>query len=402
MAQAIPILLTPVLTHLYTPEDFGVFQLYFSIIGFLAVISCGRYELAIMLPKEDKDALNLVGVCFRITVLLALVVTLVVFFFQQQITELFETPEIGPYLWLLPVSTLFLGMYQALNYWTNRKSQYKRLASSRVARATVSTGGSIGLYYTVFRKGGLILGDVIGQALATLWLFFQNFRFGAALKDINKNGRKQVMRRYRQFPIFNLVGAVLEKSAGSLPVWLFFPYFGPEIVGLYALSQRVVAAPGSIIARAFGDVFRQQAAARWMEKGECKDLFTVTLKRLSLLSVVPFVIFFFIAPWAFGLVFGDEWIVGGEYAKIMTPMFMLQFIVNPLANMFLVAEKQKYELYLQTLLFAGVLGGVLIGKFIYDDVKVALYILTAVYCAKYLTELLMSYRFSKGNTVKPV
>ena len=56
IAQAIPIAISPILTRIYTPEDFGVFALYISISTIFAVIVTGRYELAIMLPKKNKDA----------------------------------------------------------------------------------------------------------------------------------------------------------------------------------------------------------------------------------------------------------------------------------------------------------------------------------------------------------
>lgn len=398
LAQAIPLLLTPVLTHLYTPEDFGVFGLYISITGFLGVVVCARYELAVMLPKEDSQAVQLVALCFRITLFMTALVTGVVFFAHEQIAAAFNSPELEPWLWLLPVSTFFIGSFQSLYYWINRRSKYKQMAASRIARATISSGASIGLFFSMFRSGGLIIGDVIGQAVSAVVLFVGSFSAkGTSLKEVNREGIRTVAGRYKSFPKYNLTGAVLEKAAHHLPVWLFMPFFGPGVTGFLVLSQRIVAAPGSVIARAFGDVFRQQAAERFIETGECKALFDATLKRLLLFSVIPFIIFFFVAPWLFGAIFGQEWVTAGLYAKIMTPMFLLQFISNPLANMFIVAEKQKYELYLQALLFSGVLASILVGYYVFKSEFIALVSVTAVYCVKYVIELIMSYQFSRGT-----
>ena len=36
IAQAIPIAISPILTRIYTPEDFGVFALYIAIVSFIA------------------------------------------------------------------------------------------------------------------------------------------------------------------------------------------------------------------------------------------------------------------------------------------------------------------------------------------------------------------------------
>ena len=51
IAQAIPIAISPILTRIYSPEDFGVFVLYTAIVSLVTAISTGKYELAIMLPS---------------------------------------------------------------------------------------------------------------------------------------------------------------------------------------------------------------------------------------------------------------------------------------------------------------------------------------------------------------
>jgi len=72
IAQAIPIAISPVLIRIYTSEDFGVFALYMSIASILSVVATGRYEMAIMLPKKDSDAINVVVLSMIISFLLVL------------------------------------------------------------------------------------------------------------------------------------------------------------------------------------------------------------------------------------------------------------------------------------------------------------------------------------------
>ena len=61
IAQAIPIAISPILTRLYTPKDFGVLALFVAITSIFGSIANGRYELAIMLPKKDEDAVNILA-----------------------------------------------------------------------------------------------------------------------------------------------------------------------------------------------------------------------------------------------------------------------------------------------------------------------------------------------------
>ena len=52
LAQAIPVLISPILTRLYSPEDFGVYAIYFSVLMITSVVATGKYEMAIVLPKD--------------------------------------------------------------------------------------------------------------------------------------------------------------------------------------------------------------------------------------------------------------------------------------------------------------------------------------------------------------
>ena len=59
IAQAIPIAITPILTRLYMPEDFGVLALFVAVTAILGSIANGCYEFAIMLPEQDEDSINI-------------------------------------------------------------------------------------------------------------------------------------------------------------------------------------------------------------------------------------------------------------------------------------------------------------------------------------------------------
>lgn len=59
IGQAIPLLISPILTRIYSPEDFGILALFLSIATLISVISSGRYEQAIMLPDTDEEAMHL-------------------------------------------------------------------------------------------------------------------------------------------------------------------------------------------------------------------------------------------------------------------------------------------------------------------------------------------------------
>lgn len=399
VAQGIPILATLVLTQLFSPEDFGLFQVYFSISMVLSVFVTLRYEMAIMLPKTDQDARHVLVLSLLITGIISFLTAIYLFFFGEYTLTMLKNPELKESLWILPITLIAIGSYQSFNYWANRKAFYKRLAISRVNRSVGTSIFSITFgFFKSLKKTGLILGDTIGQFLASFVLFVWISRGDKSLfKNIQKSKLKEMAIRYKQFPLFNVPSGILEKLASHLPSLLLVPYYGVAVVGWFGLSQRLISLPGGIIARAYGDVFRQSATVAFHENKNCESLFIQTFKKLSLLSIPFFAIAFFIVKPLFGIFFGEEWLVAGEYAQILLPMYCLQFIVSPLSTMFLVAEKQKTEFIVQIFLFLSVAIGLYLSYLWFNTAKASIAAYCIIYSIKYIVEFGLSYRFSKGK-----
>lgn len=70
LAQAIPIAISPILTWLYSPEEFGLFALPMAAASILAVLVAGRYELLNLLPKRDRDVMHIVALSAALLLLL--------------------------------------------------------------------------------------------------------------------------------------------------------------------------------------------------------------------------------------------------------------------------------------------------------------------------------------------
>jgi len=83
LAQLIPLILAPFLSRIYDPEDFGRLALYLAIVQILGAISSGRYELAIMLPKKEKEGVQITLLSIVITIAVSLVSLIVVLFFSD-------------------------------------------------------------------------------------------------------------------------------------------------------------------------------------------------------------------------------------------------------------------------------------------------------------------------------
>jgi len=88
VAQLIPIIITPVLTQFFSPEQFGTYGLYVSVYTILGIISCGKYDIAIMLPKKKIDSINIVAICFTLASLFSLLTLLILFLIKDLLFDL--------------------------------------------------------------------------------------------------------------------------------------------------------------------------------------------------------------------------------------------------------------------------------------------------------------------------
>lgn len=398
ISQLIPFLLSPVLTRIYNPDDFGLFGLYFSVTQIFSVFIAARYEMAIILPKEHKDGVNLLALSCLITSAISFLAFIPVFFFRNEIEILLNNKFSSSWIYLIPFSVFLTGITQAFINWFNRKEQYTAISISRVSRSGVTAGASVAWAFLPFKYAGLIIGDIIGQLIGLLYIlvkFFHADKF--LLKTVTNENMFSQAKRYSQFPKYNVASGLFEKIAGHLPVFFLTAFFGPIVAGFFTLSQRVISAPSAIVARAIGDVFRVEANAEFLETGGAKRIFNNTFKKLFFLSIVPFSILFFFAPSLFEFVFGNEWVKAGEYAQLMTVMFFLQFVTSPLSSMFLVAEKQKIDLFIQIFLVAALALCMYAGEKFLGGVETAIIIYTVVYSCKYLIEFSLSYHFSRGK-----
>ncbi|WP_187385846.1 lipopolysaccharide biosynthesis protein [Aliarcobacter cryaerophilus] len=397
IAQAIPIAISPIITRIYTPEDFGVFAIYISIISILASAITGKYELAILIPKNRHKARDIVVLSLSLSFICSLIIFFIIIFFIDSLLLLLNIPDIKIWLYFVPFNIFFIASATTLYYYNNRIKKYKVLSNNQIIQS--SSQGFLNLFIGYFNKlsGGLVIGTFIANLISLIYLFIKTKIFFRTYVFQRDNIIK-VIKEYNKFPKYNLSSNFLENISSQVPIFLLGAFFNTAVVGFYSLSQRVISIPIGIFGRSVGDVFRQEAIKQLNEKGNCREIFVSTFKKLLLISLLPFSLFYFAAPELFNILFGNDWIIAGEYAKILTPLFFLQFIASPMSNMFMIAQKQEYDLILQIYLLAVVCFSFYSGYYIFNSIEISLYIFTFLYSIKYIFELFLSYKFTiKGK-----
>lgn len=399
VAQAIPIAISPILTRMYTPEDFGVFALYMAIVTVLAIAATGRYELAIMLPKDNEDANTLVALSVFFVVFLSIFVFIVVLFFNKSITSLLGNPDISLWLYAIPFSILLTGLYNTFNYWNNRHKRYRTMSKNRVFQSTMIGGSQLSIGAASLGVGGLILGSIIGQLFTTTMLGNQY------TKQYRKSSKKWMgwrqllllAHRYKNHPIHLLPAHWIGSAAMQLPILIISSTFGATVTGFYFMAQRLITLPVSIVASSIGDVYRQKASVIYREKGEFRSLFLKTLSLTIAIAIIPFVTLYFVVPDLFSFVFGQEWRIAGEYAQIVIIAAFFQFIFTPVDKGALIVSATSYIFYWNLARFFLLLSLLLYASLFELSIESMVWIITLINILLYSIDGLVEYNLSKIN-----
>jgi O-antigen/teichoic acid export membrane protein len=351
IAQAIPIAISPILTRIYTPEDFGVLALFVAITSIFGSITNGRYELAIMLPKKDEDAINILALGFIINVFVSLCLLIIIFIFHCKIVNLLNNQEISPWLYLVPISVFLMGCFNLLNYYNNRKKYYKDLAKANIFK---SVGMVIVQLLIGFLKAGaigLISGQIFAQIISNTKLFL-NIKKDNLFIKIKKVKIIALAKRYKDFPKFSIWSGFLNTASLQVPFVILNYFFTLNIVGFYSLAYKTISMPMSFIGSSIGQVFFQETSKAKHNKEKLQNIVFNTYLKLLKIGIIPFSILTFFGDYIFAFVFGKEWIIAGIYVQYLSIWILFVFITSPLTTLFATLEKQKLGLYFNIVLLA--------------------------------------------------
>jgi len=351
IAQAIPIAISPILTRIYTPEDFGIFALYMSVATIISVVATGGYEHAIMLPKKDEDAVNIVALSVIISCFVSFLVLLMVFVFNSQITSILGNPEISSWLYFVPITVLFSGIYQSFNYWTNRKKYYKRLSGSKIVQSGTTVTTNLVLGFNGVGSAGLILGSIFGQ-ISAIFVLGKNILIqdNKVFKNINKFKIIMFARKYIDFFKFSTFSSILNTLSFSLFTILLSKVFSIAILGFYSLIYRILTLPSALVGNSISQVYFQESTIQKKKFGNNKNIFKVTIKKLTLISVLVYLPMYFYIEELVIFVFGGKWHISGEIAKILIPLMFIRFISSVMSSTLTTYEKQKPGLFINFIL----------------------------------------------------
>lgn len=353
MSQAIPIGLLPVLTRIYTPEEFGLLAIFLALFSILSVFVTGRYEMAIMLPYEEKDSLSLFQLSILFSFFFSSVIATFIFFFSDEIAIFFQNEELGFWLYFLPLSILIAGIFQTFNYWLNKNKKFNSIAMGKIVLGTGT--GTFQLIIRLFSKisGGLIIGYIIGQ-LASIFYFYRQIFFQDSSKflKISKDRLYRNAIHYKRFPLISSVTSILDRSAVQMPVLMLSKFFDQASTGIFSTLTRFLDAPFAVLNSSIALVLHQRVVAISKERPEELSTLIIKIYFSLLVLTLPFIIvIYFYGSEIFAILLGKSWGEVGNLSFLIAVVVGYRFCVSPLSSVLSLRDTLHLGAYWQTIYF---------------------------------------------------
>lgn len=399
VAQLIPILLQPFLRRYFTPESFGAFSVYSSLLGILLVVSSFKYEQAIVLPSKDKDAENVVALSLFIVVAIGITVAFVVVFFSDELQGILNISDRYSFLLLLlPIGLLLIGGSQIFNYWLIRKKTFLAISINKLARRGIEAVVQVG--FSLLRNAkGLIYADVVGQTGNVVVSIFQSVRAGFNFRNISLTKIKYVAKKYSEFPKYSLIPGLMTTCSFLLPALMINKFYSTEYAGYFDLSKLLLSIPMALIASSVSSVLLQKVSEQFRSNRSC----IVDIKYLAFLlcsiAIVEVVVILLFGVELFGFLFGNIWRFSGEISLFLVWSYALNFIASSFSPIFIAMRKIKIYSIWQVFYFISILSLML-----FKDVEfinfIKIYVLIEVLCYSIVIALIIGVIVNYETAIK--
>ena len=366
IAQAIGLLVYPILTRLYSPEDFGLFSLFISIGGVLILLAGMDWFNAIVLPKTDEEARPIVHISL-LSILALTVLLFALFPLAPYVADVFKAPQLASYYWLLPIYVCLVSVWNALNYWYIRRKVYGRISGYQISQSLFSAGYKVGFGWLGFLQGGLIFSSILSPFCSlVISIALSAKQHLKILFPWSLQACMEAAKRYNNFPKFSLPHSLINNIAGQLPVLLLTPFFSMREVGFWSMALLLAYAPINTITRAIYQVFYQKTTELVNARKPIAHLFRRFSKWTVLITCVIFAGLWFVLPDLTQWLLRSEWRVVGEYIRWLLPWLVCNILFTSTNFLFDIFGKQKAGLYFEILLAVLRFGGLLIGIFMHS------------------------------------
>jgi O-antigen/teichoic acid export membrane protein len=343
---AVQFLLSPVLTRIFSPGEYGQYGLFGAIASNIMLFSTLKFSEVVVLQTNRYKRQQAIALALLISIVISFV-TAGAFAIAEGYVRSHGDFSYYSLFYFIPLSILLASCTEVLaGYNIHRKkfslNGFTGFANNLGSRLVNIAGG---LWYSP-KAIVLVLGDIIGKLIGMLvqvFSFKNKFRrFVIFIRSLSFSAITDIARQYKSFPLYYLPSTILIGMSGYLPVYFLQWKYTSTTVGYYMLGNSMLEAFNRLMPYAFAPVFLQKAYELKSQslqrlKEKTYQLFLVML----VLSTVIFSLVALFGEFGFGLLFGDSWRTAGSFAGILAIQNAFIFVLVVLSEIYNITGTQK-------------------------------------------------------------
>lgn len=360
VAQAIGLLIYPILTRLYSPEDFGLLNLFVSIGAILTLLSTSEYQSAILLPKEDKEAAGIARVALSVLGLWILLILLSLPF-SRLIAKLFEAPALASYYWLFIPYVALMGGWAVYNAWLMRRRAFGRVSAFQLNLSGTGVLTKLIFGWIGWLRSGLIISSVIAPFVALSTSILRSRDAFRELWQPNNESPRELVLRYRRFPLYSMPRSLVNTLSGNLPALMLTPYFGLSQLGFFAMAMTLAFRPITMITASMYQVLFERVAQKVRDGQSIWMNLSKRWLQMAAITIPTMALLFIIMPWLVRILLGAGWEQTATLIRYMLPWVTCVLLIAPLAFIGDVFGKQKLFLIIEIAYLGLRIGAMIIG-----------------------------------------
>ena len=342
LAQIISLVAYFALTRIFSTEDYGLYSIFYSYIEVLIILSTCKYELAIVVADNDREASAMAHFTLRLNAIVSIILlsATLVLWLTGSLPGNFA--ELGWIVLLIPPMVFFCGTSRVYSFLFNRAHRYGTMATSETVNAASGAVIKIALGLLGILQAGMPIGTVAGRAIGNLVYRLKSPKKNSELRIPNSE-LKSAARKHRNYPRYVATKDFVNSFSSNLPfLWLAL-YFDRADVGLFALALTFTFRPINILNVAFEQVLYARTAEAVRQRQSVSRLITRFLLLLNAVAIPLFVLAWFVAEPVFTFCFGGRWAGCGIYVQALLPWVFLMLSSTSLMFISNVFSTQRTE-----------------------------------------------------------
>ena len=365
-AQLISVCVSPLLTRLYTPEQFGVLGAITAIVMTCVPLASGRYELGIPGARSDAEAYALIRVCL-LAIALGVAAASVLACAAAYAGPTSVSTLLSGRWGFVPIGIACVALYDVLALEASRQNKLRPLAQSKISQSLAGVGGQLAFGLSGWTSIGLLLGFVLNQATGVGRLYRNLVAHHPARGPVSWRRIVSTAVEHRRYPLFASWPQALQSCSKWSLQFAFALLWDPTIAGFIFLTDRVVGRPLLLLSSSLLPVYLAELSqALRSAPGDALRTFYKTLRRQLALTVVWTAAVVGLSPWVVGPLFGTVWIAAVPFMQVMTLAIAPAALLSAVAHTLQITRHQRLDAALSigsvVVTIAAILGGYLLRR----------------------------------------